>query len=644
LKAQANKMVSERKVETVLDVPVPPNEEVIQLRSKNKQAEGQLKKMKAAVEQYRAEIAEWEARHGKIVETLEKREKDLARQALEIIRLQKAVKLQSQSQSQQQQQKANEKANEKEKEKGEGKEGKEAVVDMDAVKKSWDAQRRLQRKLDELRKRLADKTQESTDSQKQITTLRETLLRTERDRVRLHQKVANLTMQLNIINTSAIPPATALNPTGGGGANGASNNNNLLCAVCGTKVGDGGGKGKGDLPSSPADTVTTEDLMEEVAEVKRRKGEEVEVLRRRVFELEGEVERVRKEAAMDGENARLKEMVAGLEAKVRICEEWMKESQAGMTTAAASISTFSSSSQTGGVAGVARVAGVSGSLKDIRPLQTPNMHLPKGERFLRVAEVMESRVRQLLEKTVVLEKEKVKLQDEVRVARWEREEAVGGVGRLRRRVEELESYVQMMREEMEKRVLQVERSEQGKEKRDEKRRPRWAETDRVPDFAIEEFGQGGGGEGQEDQQDQQGGSGDGEKEYTTLMPGLVVPIPRSELWKCLRNAQQQQQQQQGQGGSRMRSRSSSPAGRGGKSQQQGASSSSGGGMGAMGVGVGVMTGLQQDLSDKISEVILSRNSRLSVRELICVIEHLSKLVVKLKGEVVAARKGGSRRW
>ncbi|KAJ3152611.1 hypothetical protein HDU89_001304 [Geranomyces variabilis] len=67
------------------------------------------------------------------------------------------------------------------------------------TQEKWEVEKRLQRRIDSLREKLEAKTKEAADVTKTLTTMRETLHRTEREKTRLQHKVQSMSTQLTSV-------------------------------------------------------------------------------------------------------------------------------------------------------------------------------------------------------------------------------------------------------------------------------------------------------------------------------------------------------------------------------------------------------------------------------------------------------------
>ncbi|KAJ3183418.1 hypothetical protein HDU87_006737 [Geranomyces variabilis] len=76
------------------------------------------------------------------------------------------------------------------------------------TQEKWEVEKRLQRRIDTLREKLQAKTKEAADVTKTLTTMRETLHRTEREKTRLQHKVQSMSTQLTSVQKLEGGPST----------------------------------------------------------------------------------------------------------------------------------------------------------------------------------------------------------------------------------------------------------------------------------------------------------------------------------------------------------------------------------------------------------------------------------------------------
>ncbi|KAJ3289656.1 hypothetical protein HK104_007316 [Borealophlyctis nickersoniae] len=257
-----------------------------------------------------------------------------------------------------------------------------ATVSMEKVKEFWDAEKKYQRKIQTLKTQLADKTKELEESKHTMSALKETISRSERDRLRLQTKINVLTTQM--ATTAAAASAKTLK----------------------RKQTD-----PGLTPSLPQSDSATQ------LEQSKRHAEQLDALRQQIFQLEQERDTLRSKSEMELAQRDMvsQNEIRQLRERVRTVEE--VNAQLRKTHGAFS------RGEVGGVDTDARI----------------------GEKSKGLVGVLESRVRDLLSKYQALETEKVKCESDLLASRFEKEQNQVLTQRLTRRISELEEHIKVLK-------------------------------------------------------------------------------------------------------------------------------------------------------------------------------------------------------
>ncbi|KAJ3177182.1 hypothetical protein HK101_010313, partial [Irineochytrium annulatum] len=271
-----------------------------------------------------------------------------------------------------------------------------------ASKEKWEAEKKLQRRLDGMKIKLNEKTKELEDSQRRESSLKETLERLERDRKRLQHNLSSMSDSRTSLASSEAPEAETRPVRRGGRADAPSR-----------------GKQHAELEPLDPELPRAEALLH--ARV-RQTLQEIESTRRENYELKSEIARLDELANVtrvsEIKEIRLKcdhleeqlKMYADLNDHLRVC---------------------SSATPITGAVPLAE----AGSGEDFDMTEEP------GERSKRLVIVLEARIRDLVKRLHHVEDAKLRSESDLRLADAEREKAVEAAKRLGRRATELEESV-----------------------------------------------------------------------------------------------------------------------------------------------------------------------------------------------------------
>ncbi|KNC97427.1 uncharacterized protein SPPG_09464 [Spizellomyces punctatus DAOM BR117] len=253
----------------------------------------------------------------------------------------------------------------------------------DIAKERWEMEKKYQKRLETLKEKLSNKIKELEEASRTISSLRESLARTERERSRLQHKLQAASAQLAVARQ--LPKGQA--------------------------YGEG---------------ISEELQGEEQALEHRRHLDELEKSRQQIYELETAIEQWKKRAVLQPtkETEQARHEARQLRERLQTLEELNDQLRR-------SRGAFSRSPEPGGI----------------------NPDAKMGEKTASLVSVLESRIRDFVNKYEALETEKLKTDNDLLECRFERDEANDARMRLERRLQELEEYLSQIKEAEEKRKV-----------------------------------------------------------------------------------------------------------------------------------------------------------------------------------------------
>ncbi|TPX68705.1 hypothetical protein SpCBS45565_g02947 [Spizellomyces sp. 'palustris'] len=236
------------------------------------------------------------------------------------------------------------------------------------TKERWEMEKKYQKRLETLKEKLSCKVKESEEASRTVSSLRESLARTERERSRLQHKLQAASAQLAV--AQQLPKGQAYGE-----------------GICDDFQG------------------------EDQALEHRRHLDELEKSRQRIYELETAIEQWKKRAVVQPtkETEQARHEARQLRERLQTLEELNEQLRR-------SRGAFSRSPEPGGI----------------------NPDAKMGEKTASLVSVLESRIRDFVNKYEALETEKLKTDNDLLECRFERDEANDARMRLERRLQELE--------------------------------------------------------------------------------------------------------------------------------------------------------------------------------------------------------------
>ncbi|KAJ3039732.1 hypothetical protein HDV00_011964 [Rhizophlyctis rosea] len=275
--------------------------------------------------------------------------------------------------------------------------------ESDATKSisKWELEKKLNRRIENLKKRLAEKTEECDGAQRTLASFKETITRSEHDRLRLQHKVNTLSSQLAsaiMIGQTGQKRKNSIDVSGRGMSRGAS------------------------WVDSPASKDSQDDAkLQQI----RSQADTILSLQSRIHELEAECDAQKRklDITTNADVTQTQHETKQLKERLKIVEELNDQ--------------------------LRRSKGVfprGGDEESIEMTGMIDTSAKIGDRSQGLVGVLESRIRDLMNKYQALETEKIQKEREIIETKSAKEQAEMARQRLLRKITELEQYIQTVKE------------------------------------------------------------------------------------------------------------------------------------------------------------------------------------------------------